>query len=189
MAVTLSNPSATAISFTPAVVSGSATAGTDTTTTPSGAAIEYFDGTNWVSAVSGVTLAAGATSVLLRTAITNDSTYEAQESLQISTGAITGTVTNGGPAAGSVTITDDNTSGNRFEPNTVTATPIIGTPDDDRPTIQVSSVTVSEASPYAVLEVSLNKASALPVSFTPSLVSKNGHQGHSAHALCNRWHR
>jgi len=164
--VSLSNTSTTAISFTPSLVTGTATVGTDT-----GSSLEYFNGSSWVSAASGVTVAAGASSVLLRTSIVNDAIYEGSENFSVSTGAITGAVTNSTGANGTVTIKDDGSSSNVFLSTNNTATPTVGTADNDKPTVSVSSVTVSEASDYAVVQVSLDKVSTAAISFTPTLTS------------------
>ena len=165
--VSLSNASTQAISFTPSLVSGSATVGTDT---GASAALEYFNGTAWVAANTGVTLAAGSTSVLVRTAITNDTTYEGSETFTLSTGAITGAVSNAGAASGTGTIKDDGSSSNVFNADTNTATPAVGTPNNDTPTVSVSSPTVVEGA-QAVFTVSLDKTSTTAVSFTPVLSS------------------
>ena len=63
--VSLSNPSATATTFTPGLVSGSATVGSDTAPL---SGLEYFDGSTWQPVVGDVTIAAGQTSVQLRLA-------------------------------------------------------------------------------------------------------------------------
>ena len=67
--VSLSNASTTPIGFTPLLLSGSATTGTDT-----GSSLEFFDTTDsqWQNAAAAVSIAAGSTSLLLRTTITND---------------------------------------------------------------------------------------------------------------------
>jgi hypothetical protein len=166
--VSLSNASATATSFTPTLSNGTGTAGTDTGTS---SALEYFNGTDWVSASSGVTIAALSTSVLVRTAIVNDTTYEGSETFTLSTGTITGTVTNTGAASGTGTIKDDGSSTNVFLVGNTTSTPTVGSSNNDTPTVSVSSVIVSEASPYAVFQVSLSNASASAISFTPSLAN------------------
>lgn len=152
------------LTFTPSLLGGTATVGTDT-----GSGLEYFNGTAWVSAASGVTMAAGASSVLLRTSIVNDTVYEGSESFSIRTGTITGTVTNTSGASGTVTIKDDGSNGNVFFSNNNTNTATTGTADNDQPTISVSSVTVSEAQPYAQVSVSLSNTSTSPVQFTPAM--------------------
>ena len=166
--VSLTNDSASAISFTPSLSSGTATVGTDT---GSSAALQYFNGANWVSASSGVTLTAGSTNVLVRTSIVNDTTYEVSETFTLSTGTITGTVTNVGAATGTGTIKDDGSSTNVFDASNNNATPTVGSANDDKPTVSINDVTVSEASPYAVFSVSLTNASTAAISFTPSLSS------------------
>jgi|GEM_PF-2805912 len=165
--VSLSAASAVDLVFTPTLTSGTATTGTDT-----GSTIEYFNGTAWVSAASGITIDHGTTSVLVRTSITNDSVYEVSEDFTVSTnGIVGGNVTNSDGATGTGSIKDDGTSTNVFLANNNTATPAVGTADNDIPTVSITSVTVSEASPYAVFGVSLDKASASMISFTPTLSS------------------
>jgi len=169
--VTLDHASTGAIGFNPVLSSGTGTAGTDT-----GAGLEYYNGTNWVSAADGVTLAGGTTEVLLRTTIANDGVFEGSENLTLSTGAVTGTVANSGGVSGTVTIRDDGGSGNIFDgsPN---GTPVAGDANDDTPTIAVNSVTVSEASPYAVFTVTLDHASTAATRFNPVLISGTGTVG------------
>ncbi|MFM2058345.1 MAG: hypothetical protein RLY71_2730, partial [Pseudomonadota bacterium] len=126
--ISLDKASPSAISFTPTLTSGTATVGTDT-----GSGLEYFNGTSWVSAASGITLSGGATSVLVRTSITNDSSYEVSESFTLSTGSISGTVANPAGASGIGTIKDDGSSTNVFLAGNNSATPTVGTADDDQP--------------------------------------------------------
>jgi len=124
-------------------------------------ALEYFNGTAWVSAASGITLAPGTMSVLLRTAVNQDTDPELSEVVNIATGPVTGTVTNTSGAAGTITIKDDGT-GNLFGGSNTTTTPDApgtnGLPprlDDDRP-LAVNSIAVNEGSPYAVFTVTGN---------------------------------
>jgi hypothetical protein len=127
-----------------------------------------------LTSTSGVTIAAGSSSVLLRVAITNNSTFEGVKSFQISTGPIAGAATallNVAAAAGIVSIADDGSSAQVFDLGTNSATPIIRSADSDIPAIALTSIVVSEASPYAVLQANLSNPSNLLVSFTPSLLS------------------
>jgi len=150
--VTLSNSSTQSISFTPSLSSGTATVGTDTQNTPSGVALEYFNGVSWVSASGGVTIAAGNTSVLLRTAIRQDTSFESSESFTLSTGSITGAVKNNGAASGTGTIKDDGT-GDIFLSANNTATPSpstdIGYPtlDDDQTKPVIPPITLAPLAP------------------------------------------
>jgi hypothetical protein len=169
VAVSISQPISSALSFTPVLVGGSASIGSDT-----GSSLEYFNGSVWVTSTSGVTLVAGSSSVLLRVAITNNSTFEGVKSFQISTGPIAGAAAallNVAAASGTVSIADDGSSAQVFDLGTNSATPIIRSADNDIPAIALSSIVVSEASPYVVLRASLSNPSNLPVSFTPSLQS------------------
>ena len=74
-----------------------------------------------------------------------------------------------------MTIADDGSSNQIFDQDTNSAAPLLRSTDNDTPSIAVSSVIVSEASPYAVLELSLTNPSNFAVSFTPSL--QNGSAG------------
>jgi hypothetical protein len=73
--------------------------------------------------------------------------------------------------SGTVTLADDGSSDQIFDQDTNSPAPLLRSADNDTPSIVVSSVIVSEASPYAVLEVSLTNPSNFAVSFTPSLQS------------------
>jgi hypothetical protein len=174
--VGLDAPISDDLSFTPALVSGTASTGSDT-----GATIWAYVGSSWISASSGVTLAAGNTSVLLRVAINNDATLEGLETFQISTGAINGggagALTNAAGAAGTVTIADEGSSAQIFDQNSNSPAPLIRSVDNDTPSITVSSVIVSEASPKAVLQVSLSNPSNFPISLTPALQSGSATTG------------
>ncbi|MGZ3184522.1 MAG: DUF4347 domain-containing protein, partial [Telluria sp.] len=122
----LDSPGPAAVTFTPSLASGTATVGTDT-----GSGIEYYTGSAWASASSGVTIASGATSVLLRTSIVNDSTYEGSETFTLSTGTVTN-VSNTTGATGTATIKDDGTSSNVFTSSNTTGTATSGTADNDQ---------------------------------------------------------
>lgn len=151
--VRLSQAAASSISFTPALVNGTATAGTDT-----GSTIQYWTGSTWASASSGVTIAAGTTSLLLRVAITQDTTFEGSESLTLSTGTITGPVTNSQAASGTITVLDDGT-GDIFLAGNNSATPNastdVGYPalDNDMSLQVTAHGPVNEASSYALFTV------------------------------------
>lgn len=164
--VSLDRAAASSISFTPTLSNGTATVGTDTGTS---AQLEYYDGSAWVSAASGITMAPGVTSVLVRTAITNDTTYEISETFTLSTGAVTGGVNNSNGASGTGTIKDDGTSTNVFEAGNNSSTPTTGSANDDSPAISITDVSVNENSPYAVFKVSLTGTSPSAITFTPNL--------------------
>jgi hypothetical protein len=158
------------LSFTPTLLSGTASIGSD-----AGSTLQVFNGASWVSAAAAVSLAAGSTSLLLRVAINNDTTLEGLETFQLSTGSISGggsgALTNASGASGTVTLADDGSSDQIFDQDTNSPAPLLRSTDNDTPSIAVSSVIVSEASPYAVLEVGLTNPSNFAVSFTPSLQS------------------
>jgi VCBS repeat-containing protein len=100
--VSLSNPSTTAVTFNPALASGTATVGTDTST-----ALEYFNGTAWVAVpIGGVTIAAGSTSVQVRVATTDDFAAEGDETFTLTATRTAGSTSNAS-AVGTATITDD----------------------------------------------------------------------------------
>jgi hypothetical protein len=120
--------------------SGFATPGTDT-----GAALQYFDGSNWTACNGRVTMT--GSSLLVRVAITQDSVYEGPEVFRLLATNSSGKTSTGGTG----TIRDDGGSTTVF--NETDATPQAGGSDDDR-TLAISDVTVSEASPYAVFTVS-----------------------------------
>jgi hypothetical protein len=173
VAVNLSAATTVPISFTPTLAAGGSGAGFASLGSDTGAAIQWFDAatSSWSSAAAGVTIAAGSTTLLLRTSITNDSIYEGIETFEFRTGAISGPVTNASGASGTVLIADDGSSTNSFDAGTNSATPTSGTVDNDLPSLSASGITVSEASPYAVVAFSLSTLSSLPVTFTPLLVS------------------
>ena len=164
--VTLDHASTQAMNFTPGLLSGTATVGTDTSTI-----LQYFNGTVWQDVAGAITIDAGATNVVLRVAMTNDSTYEGAEIFTLVAASLTGTLTNTTAAEGSVTIADNGSSPNIFLDGNTSTSPTKGAANDDRPTISISNITVSEAQPYATVTVSLSNPSTTAVSFTPSLES------------------
>jgi methionine-rich copper-binding protein CopC len=105
------------LSFTPTLLSGTASIGSD-----AGSTLQMFNGGSWVSAAAGVSLAAGSTSLLLRVAINNDTSLEGLETFQLSTGAISGggsgALTNADGASGTVTIANDGSSAQIFDQDT-----------------------------------------------------------------------
>jgi large repetitive protein len=103
--VSLTNPSATPVVFTPALASGTATVGADTAAT-----LEYFDGSAWQPVTGNVTLAAGQTSVQLRVATTDDAASEGNETLQLNATVTSGNTANSS-ASGTATIEDEATPG------------------------------------------------------------------------------
>ncbi|MBU0498603.1 MAG: VWA domain-containing protein, partial [Gammaproteobacteria bacterium] len=84
--------------------SGTATVGTDT-----GAGLEYWNGSAWVAVAGNVTIAAGSTSVQLRTTVTDDSLYESAENFTLTATRVSGTTTNAS-ATGTGTINDNDTA-------------------------------------------------------------------------------
>src|SRR5205814_1017066 len=87
--VSLSKATSTATSFTPSLATGTATIGTDTSAA-STLEVSTDGGTNWTTVSGAVGIAAGATSLLLRVATTDDVIAEGSESFSLSTGTVTG---------------------------------------------------------------------------------------------------
>lgn len=133
-----------------------ATLGTDTGNAGVGAPLQYFNGTAWVDYTPGslVPIPAGGNTLLVRTAVTNDTSNEGAETFTLNATNVSGAM-----ATGIGTIKDDGT-GDIFKysgpgnPTPLAPTdPAYPVPDDDR-TVQVNSIDVNEASPYAVFTVS-----------------------------------
>ncbi|MBR9888305.1 MAG: hypothetical protein GYB20_11510 [Oceanospirillales bacterium] len=128
-----------------------ATLGTDTGNAGTGVPLQYYNGAAWVDYTAGdyVTIPAGGTTLLVRTAITNDTPYEIAETFTLKA-----TNTGGSTAEGVGTIHDDGT-GQWFDGSGGTGSDTAPTGevlDDDR-LLSVNSVTVNEGSPYAVFTV------------------------------------
>ncbi|TFH70252.1 hypothetical protein E3V39_15360, partial [Gammaproteobacteria bacterium LSUCC0112] len=145
--VSLSKASTTAVSFTPSLSSGTATIGTDTAAANT-LEVSTDGGTTWTAVSGAVTIAAGQTSVQLRVATIDDTIHESAETFSLSTGAITGTVTNTGAASGTATITDNDTA----------------------PSLAINDVTVNEAAGTVTFTVTRNGATgaAATVDYTTS---------------------
>ena len=116
-----------------------------------GVALEYFDGTDWAPYNGGTVNLPASGELLVRTTVTNDSTYEGAETFQLKA------VTTGGLASyGTATIYDDGTGTKwSFTGNTDPGTPATGPGssfDDDR-ALSVNSISINEASPYGVFTV------------------------------------
>ena len=171
--VSLDKRSTQPVSFSPVLASDTANIGVDTGTT---AQIERFDGNNWITVNGPVSIAAGELSVRLRIATVDDSFVEPSEMFSLVTGAISGTVTNLGGAAGIATIIDNDTQApnNRAPvavndsltatedtPVNYSAAQLLGNDSDpDNDTISIASVTRGTGG-----DVALNSDGS--VSFTP----------------------
>ncbi|MGE5524855.1 MAG: VCBS domain-containing protein [Rhodospirillaceae bacterium] len=120
----------------------------DTANAGNGVALQHYNGTAWIDYTPGslVAIPAGGTTLLVRTVLVNDGVYEGPETFTL-TASNAGGLGNTGIA----TIVDDGT-GVVYGPN---GDPTGNTPDDDRP-LSVNSITVNEASPYAVFTVTGN---------------------------------
>ena len=101
--VQLSNPSASAVVVSLAAVDNTATAGADYNSS-----LEFFDGTNWVAvpANNQLTFAASETSILVRSAITDDVYADDGETFNLIATRVSGTTTNASDS-GTATISDD----------------------------------------------------------------------------------
>ncbi|MBK6592222.1 MAG: hypothetical protein IPG23_05480 [Burkholderiales bacterium] len=142
--VSLSNPSTSAVVFTPSLANGTATLGTDTA---GAGTLEFNSGTVLVpvwTAVSGnVTIPAGATSVQLRLATTDDVISEGNETFTLTATPVSGATT--AVATGTATITDN----------------------DGAPQFSINDVTVNEGAGTITFTVSLSNpgAGALTVDY------------------------
>ena len=135
--ISLSNVSVEDVVLTPSLVSGTAVIGTDT-----GAALEYFDGTNWVAVAGDITIAAGETSLQVRTTVTDETLDENAENFTLTLAHVSGTIAPAGnDLIGQGTINDD----------------------DPAPGISIDDVTVNEAAGTMTFTVTLDAASGLPV--------------------------
>ncbi len=138
--VTLSNPSFEAITVSFNLTDGTASgSGTDY-----GPALEVSTdgGATWMAATSA-TIPAGATSLLVRTPISDDSIDEPTETFDLTATVTAGTTTNA-TASGTASINDD----------------------DDAPAISIDDVTVNEAAGSATFTVTLSNPSASTVTVT-----------------------
>ena len=116
-----------------------------------GPTLQYYDPTAsggagaWVNYTSGyVAIPSSGTTLLVRTAIINDSAYEGSE-----TYTLTATTTSGSSSIGRATIYDNGT-GDIYKPDG--STDPTATKDDDEP-LSVNDISVNEASPYGVFTV------------------------------------
>ena len=135
--ITLDVPSFEDIVLDLAVVSGTATAGTDFETTN----FEFFDGTVWVPAVGGtqITIPAGSTGIQVRVDSVQDTIVEIDETFDLGVTVVSGTVTDAS--------------------DTGTGTII----DDDVPEISIDDVSVDEDNGTLTFTISLDQAPVNPV--------------------------
>ena len=131
--VSLFNTSTSPVVFTPSLASGTATIGTDTS---SPAALEFFNGTVWAPVIGNVTIPAGASSIQLRIATTDDATSESNETFSLTATPVSGTT----PVAATATAT------------------IID--NDGTPQFAIDDVTVNEAAGTITFTVSLSNPAA-----------------------------
>ncbi|MCQ4349017.1 VCBS domain-containing protein, partial [Pseudomonas stutzeri] len=104
--VSIDKAATTPISFSPVLASGTAIVGSDTA---AASALQYHDGSDWVTVSGPVSIAAGELSVRLRIATVDDSEVEPDQTFSLSTGNVSGTVTNPLGASGTATIIDNDT--------------------------------------------------------------------------------
>ena len=140
--VSLSNTSTQATTVNLALGGGNATgSGTDYgSATPSNLQVSTDGGLTWNNATTA-TIAAGSTSVLVRTPITDDSINEPAETFNLTATTTAGTTSNPS-AVGIATITDN----------------------DGAPTLAINDITVNEATGTATFTVTLSAASGQAVS-------------------------
>jgi VCBS repeat-containing protein len=107
--LSLSNPSTENVVVTLTLTNGTATVGTDTGTS---AQLEYHNGTTWVTVPGNrrVTIAAGTTSLQVRTAIANDTTVEVSETYTLAAAHFSGTLASTADIVGTGTILDNDSS-------------------------------------------------------------------------------
>ncbi len=128
-------------------------------------ALEYYNGSAWVGYTPGsqVVIPSGE-ELLVRVAINQDNVHEGNESFTLTA------TTASGSSVGFGTINDEG-EGDRYTGSNTSGMPdSVGSFDDDRPTLSVSSPSTVEGG-YAEFLVSLDKLSSNPVIFSPSLVS------------------
>lgn len=127
------------------LASGSATSGSDFSPN-----IEVFDGTDWVAYSGGlVTIPIGESKLFARIPLFNDTTFEDSETF-----TLTATNKAGLKTAEAIATINDDGSGTIYDGsvNGGSPTEITGDLDDDRE-LTVSSITVNEASTYAIFSV------------------------------------
>jgi hypothetical protein len=183
VAAYLSNASTQPITFYPYLKGGCVTGKSGD---HASATLEYFelnsgDHGSWtpVDPSLGVTIAAGQIEVLLRAALTNDSFFEGKEELRIHSGKIKGGIKTGiddihtdnhNQAFGTIAIVDDGSNANVFLDDRSSDEATEGIADDDR-LLAVTSVTVNEASPYAVFSVTGAAGQLVSLTLAPGATS------------------
>ena len=115
----------------------------------SGSQIQYFNGLGWANYTGGTVAVPANGTLLVRTKVINDTTYEGAETLQLKVATAGGLIVYGTATIvddGSGNVYPDNTTGNR-DPNALL--------DDDR-AIKVNDIDVNERSPYGVFTINAN---------------------------------
>lgn len=123
--------------------------------TDAGTGLEIFDGTDWVAYLGGSVTLDGAGVLRVRTVIRQDTVLEDQEAF-----VLVATTLDGGTSIGTAVIFDDGTGsywiGDALEPATPGELTDAGILLDDDRALEVTSVTVNEASDWAVFSVTGN---------------------------------
>jgi VCBS repeat-containing protein len=139
--------------------------------------LEYYDGATWLSYTGGmVTIPgmSGATSLMVRVAVYQDAVFEGLETLKLIASNSAGTAFEGqggirDDGLGQVFTVDDLD----LDPDT---TPANSALDDDRPLL-VNNITVNEASPYAVFEVTGTVGQLVTLSLAQGSATENTDYG------------
>ncbi|WP_341708726.1 Ig-like domain-containing protein, partial [Halopseudomonas sp.] len=132
-----------------------------------GPGLQYFDGLDWVDYVAGTDLTMDGSTLLVRTTLVNDTTFEGQEAFSLSVTRATDNST----VYGTASIYDDGTgiihTGDLSGGTPVTSTSNL---DDDRG-LSVSSPTVNEASDYVILTLTGNSGQTVTLGLLDSSVN------------------
>ncbi len=164
-----------ALGNTSATTDRDATLNTDTGNAGTSVPLQVNDGSGWVDYTPGsqVLISLTSTQLLVRTKITNDSTFESAETF-----TLVATHTNTAQVAGIATIKDDGT-GDVFlatnttdTPNSVTDSGYPANLDDDR-SLSVNTINVNEGSPYAVFTVTANIGQTLTLALSNGTAINN----------------
>jgi VCBS repeat-containing protein len=141
--------------ITLALIAGSATAGTD-----HGNALEVWDGAAWQPYGASATLT--SSTLLVRTSITNDGTFEGPETF-----ALRATNAGGGASTGTATILDDG-SGLKYDGTVSSGAPVTTNAglDNDLSVAVVGAGPVNEASAYAMFTITASQGAALTLALS-----------------------
>ncbi|NDI02418.1 MAG: hypothetical protein EBY57_11645, partial [Actinobacteria bacterium] len=121
------------------LANGTATVGTDT-----GSSLDFYNGSGW-EPYNGTSVVMNGTTLLVRTTITDDATFEGRETFALEAESLGG----GKTALGVGSIYDDGT-GQTYSGAVTGNTPVVSFGTDDDRLLTVNSVTVNEESNHAV---------------------------------------